>query len=229
MSGQSVLRPVQPGEPAPGFELPAITRDGMISLGDFRGSRPVLLGLFRGLSCPFCRRHIAALAELEGELHAKGVETLAVVNTPAEQARAYVRFRPMRMQAASDEKLDMHRAYGLPASDITDSETQWPHRINMADIMAMRINPTGELPEPMDPVTGGNYLDDLDTKSGLDVRAFAKPEQPGPPRVQLTGTFLVDRDGIVRWTFLEAAGGPNEFGRFPETREVMAAASSLAS
>jgi peroxiredoxin len=51
--------PVQPGEPAPGFELPAITRDGVIRLVDFRGNHPVLLGLFRGLHCAFCRRHIA--------------------------------------------------------------------------------------------------------------------------------------------------------------------------
>ena len=225
MSEQAALHPIEPGEPAPGFELPAITREGVVRLGDFRGSRPVLLGLFRGLSCPFCRRHIAALGELEGELRSKGVETLAVVNTSAERARAYVRFRPIRLLAASDETRAVHRAYGLPVVEISERETEWPRRASMADVMAMRLNPTGELPEAMDPVSASQYLNQ---KDGFDSEAYDDREVGTSPSAQLTGTFLVDRDGIVRWTFSEAAGGPNGFGRFPETREFLAMASALA-
>ena len=227
MSEPSVNRPVKPGEPAPAFELPAITRGGKVSLGDFRGSQPVLLGLFRGLNCPFCRRQIAALGALEDELHAKGVEAIAVVSTPAEQARTYVRFRPMRLLVASDEYRAVHRAYGLPQFEVTEGETDWPHRISMAGIMAMRINPTGELPEPMNPISGGQYLD---AKDGYEAPPQPEPVegQAAPTRIQLTGTFLVDREGIVRWTFVEATTGPNDFGRFPESRDVLAAASSLA-
>jgi peroxiredoxin len=42
-------RPKQPGDRAPDFTLPAINREGSVSLADFRGKRPVFLGLFRGL------------------------------------------------------------------------------------------------------------------------------------------------------------------------------------
>ncbi len=42
-------RPLRPGDPAPRFSLPAINREGLITLDDYRGKRPVLLGLFRGL------------------------------------------------------------------------------------------------------------------------------------------------------------------------------------
>jgi peroxiredoxin len=42
-------RPVQPGEPAPDFRLPAAEREGFVSLADYRGQSPVLLALFRGL------------------------------------------------------------------------------------------------------------------------------------------------------------------------------------
>ena len=42
-------RPLQPGDRAPDFTLPAINREGSVSLGDFRGKQRVLLGLFRGL------------------------------------------------------------------------------------------------------------------------------------------------------------------------------------
>ena len=42
-------RPKQPGDRAPGFTLPAINREGVVSLEAYRGKRPVLVGLFRGL------------------------------------------------------------------------------------------------------------------------------------------------------------------------------------
>ena len=41
--------PVQPGEPAPDFTLPAANREGFMSLADYRGRSPVLLALYRGL------------------------------------------------------------------------------------------------------------------------------------------------------------------------------------
>jgi peroxiredoxin len=40
----------------------------MISLADYRGSRPLLLGLFPGLYCPFCRRSIAQMAAVSEKL-----------------------------------------------------------------------------------------------------------------------------------------------------------------
>lgn len=42
-------RPLRPGDPAPRFSLPAVNRNGRISLDDYRGRIPVLVGLFRGL------------------------------------------------------------------------------------------------------------------------------------------------------------------------------------
>jgi peroxiredoxin len=223
MTEPSPNHPVQPGEPAPGFELPAITRDGVIRLVDFRGNHPVLLGLFRGLHCAFCRRHIAALSALEGELRAKGVETLAVVNTPAERGRAYVRFHPMRLLAASDENRIVHRAYGLPLAEITDSETKWPHQISSADFADLRINPAGVLPGPMDPLSASAYLN---KKEGFETTP--EDTRTDATGAQLIGAFLVDRAGIVRWTFIEAAEGPSGLGRFPKTEEFLAAAASLA-
>jgi len=37
------------GDPAPAFQLPAVNREGQVSLDDYRGRSPVLVGLFRGL------------------------------------------------------------------------------------------------------------------------------------------------------------------------------------
>lgn len=41
--------PLRPGDRAPDFSLPAVTREPLISLEEFRGRSPVLLARFRGL------------------------------------------------------------------------------------------------------------------------------------------------------------------------------------
>jgi peroxiredoxin len=41
--------PIQVGEPAPDFTLPAADRGGTVSLAEYRDRGPVLLALFRGL------------------------------------------------------------------------------------------------------------------------------------------------------------------------------------
>ena len=66
-------RPVQPGEPAPNFTLPAVEGEGLVSLADYRGRSPVLVALERGLYCPFCRRHLAQLGAVRERRQAHGV------------------------------------------------------------------------------------------------------------------------------------------------------------
>ncbi len=80
-------RPLQPEELAPAFALPAANLEGMISFDSLRG-RPFLIGFYRGLHCPFCRRQVLQLGSVEPPLRAMGVETLAVINTPLDHASA---------------------------------------------------------------------------------------------------------------------------------------------
>ena len=121
--------PLQLGERAPNVVLDAITREGKIAIDDYRGERPVLVGLYRGLHCPFCRRHIAAISKLTPTLNAKGIESLAVVSTPIERARLYLRYHPMAgLLAASDPERASQRAFGLPNVQISEDETAWPHK-----------------------------------------------------------------------------------------------------
>src|SRR5262245_17570372 len=136
--------PLQPGDRAPNVVLDAITRDGKIAIDDFRGKRPVLVGLFRGLHCPFCRRHIASLSQLAPSLREKGVESLTVVNTPIERARLYFRYHPMpAMIAASDPERMSHRAFGLPNLVFTEKETVWPYKVGMDVAAALQVNIPG--------------------------------------------------------------------------------------
>src|SRR5688572_19777052 len=106
--------PITPGERAPAFSLPAVNRDGMVSLADYLGKSPLLLALMRGLYCAFCRRHVAQLGTTYQKLRPYGVETLAVVAIRPERARLYYRYRPVGVPVAADAELVTHRAYGVP-------------------------------------------------------------------------------------------------------------------
>jgi peroxiredoxin len=49
MTTASSPRPLQPGDPAPDFVLPAAHADGTVSLAQYRDRSAVLLALLRGL------------------------------------------------------------------------------------------------------------------------------------------------------------------------------------
>ena len=225
MSARSDLVPLQPGDRAPNVVLDAITQEGKIALDDFRGQKPVLVGLFRGLHCAFCRRHIAAQARLDPELREKGVESLTVVNTPIERARLYFRYHPMpNLLAASDPERASHRAFGLPNLEFTQNETNWPYKVSMAAVKDMLVDIPGELPGPMDPIAAGEILDKKDHYELTE----ADEQMMATGHGQLVGQFLLDRQGIVRWSFTEVPeGGRYMFGG-PSPQELMSAVSQVA-
>ena len=214
--------PLQPGETAPNVVLDAITREGKIAIDDFRGKKSVLVGLYRGLHCPFCRRHIAVISQLTPALKAKGIESLTVVNTPIERARLYLRYHPIpALLAASDPERASHRAFGLPNLQFTEDESAWPQKASMADVKSMRVDVPGEMPEPMDPFAALEYLN---KKDSYDITE-ADQQMMAAGLGQLVGQFLLDRNGVVRWTFTEVRDG----GIFaaPDSDEMMSVASQI--
>jgi len=219
-------RPLQPGEAAPAFTLPAANREGAVSLADLRG-RPFLIGFFRGLHCPFCRRQVVQLGAVQPALRAAGVETLAVVNTPVERARVYFRHRPTPVTLLSDPDCITHRAFGVPFGEFqpegSSEPPQWPYKSTMDQFMAARINPTGELPEPMHPMAANPVLN---AKDGFEMEEADHAILAAHPS-QLVGHFLVDADGIVSWVQIEAPDDPSKLAIFPTPAELIAAASRL--
>lgn len=217
---------IQPGERAPELTLPAVNRDGAVSLADFRGRRAVMIGFFRGLHCPFCRRQIAQLGAAQPALAALGVETIAVVNTPLERAQLYFRYRPTPLVLLSDPDCRTHRMFGIPRIEFVEpggGPVQWP-RTRPEDFAAARIDPTGELGAPTQPMEANGVLNRRD---GFELTA-ADEAIVAVHAAQFAGQFLVDRGGIVRWRWTEAPTSANELCRFPSAAEMIEVARGLA-
>jgi peroxiredoxin len=214
----SRLSPIQPGEPAPEFSLPAISNDGTIALAEYRGRSPLFLALFVGLWCPFCRRSIAQMGTIEGRIRTEGVETLGIVASAPENARLYFKYRPTRLRLAADPEMSTHRAYGLPRPEVTPEL--------MDQITAIRINPSGDLPAPLPVQEAAMAIERLDGGFTPTESDQADMQRQWP---QLKGQFLIDRHGIVRWANIEC-GGPDGLagiGKFPTADEILAAIRAL--
>jgi peroxiredoxin len=204
-------KPLRPGDRAPDFTLPAVTTAGEVSLADFRTKSAVLLGLFRGLHCPFCRRQIFQLSGIQDTLAGLGVTTVAIVNTPRERAELYFRYHPTHVVLLADPEARVHRAFGVP-SVVLD-----------ATFDAARIDPTGELPRPMHPMEANVTLNARDgfELTKVDEEIFAAYG------TQLGGHFLIDTGGTVRWAHIEAERSYNDIARFPSPAEIVTAARTV--
>jgi peroxiredoxin len=207
--------PVEPGEPAPEFELPEASGRGSVSLAQYRGKSPVYLALFRGLYCSFCRRQIVMLGSIAPKLQAAGIQTVGVVATEPERARLYFRYRPPRIQMGADPELRTHQAYGLPNFALTPEAYEVGRAAAARELRRLKVE------VPADPLTAFARLDGFEP-SPLDEADFERHQ------AQLTGQFLIDQDGIVRVAYIECAReGMAGFGDMPSEEEILAGARTL--
>ena len=153
------------------------------------------------------------MAATSEKLKSVGVESLAIVGTELENARLYFQFRPTQLTLGADPQLATHRSYGVPRPEPT------PELIAMVE--KVRINPTGELPEPLPASEVGLTLNKLD---GFQLTATDQREMEST-FTQMKGQFLIDRGGIVRWVNVECGKeGVSGLGKFPTQDELVSAA-----
>ena len=159
---------------------------------------------------------------MQPKLKPAGIETLGVVNTTLDRARLYFKYRPTRMPLAADPEAATHRLFGVPAFQIGDT-SQWPFRATPDDLMSLRVNPTGELPEALPPPEAAAELNRREGFQPTPVDEQIAAAHGG----QLDGFFLLDREGIVRWAHIEAGERMADLGKFPTEAEILTAARSL--
>jgi hypothetical protein len=186
-----------------------------VSLADYRG-RPLLLGIFRGIYCPFCRRALVTMGRAWERLRGEGVEALAIVATTPENARRYFGYRPAKLPVAADPEYLTHRLYRIPRFIRAEIAEQ---------LGTIPINPTGELPEPLPLREASPALTRLE---GYEPTPTDR-EDATQPFLQLVAQFLVDRDGVIRWSNVECAreGTVAGIGQFPTEDELRAATRAL--
>jgi peroxiredoxin len=219
--------PLRAGDRAPDFELPAVNREGTVSLADYRSKSPVFVALFRGLHCPFCRRQFARLTTTQEKLASVGVATLAVVNTQPERARQYFQYRPTQVVLAADPEAHTHRAFGLPAFEVLPDSTdprelRWPQTFTLAQLGKTSIR-VDELPGPTNHLAAGAALDKLDRFEPMPADEHSATQHGS----QLAGQFIIEPSGTIRWSFIEAPDSANQIGCWPSEEEILAAARSV--
>lgn len=213
--------PLCPGDRAPDFVLPAGDRDGTVALRDYRDRTPVLLAMMRGLYCAFCRRHIAQLGWTRQKLLALGVEALAIVGMRPERLRLYYQYHPVGVPIAADPDLVTHQAYGVPQPPLTPEVLQAvaSRHVELASELQIAATDQAEIKR---------VLAERDGFEPVAAELVDRRDWSDRYGGQLTGQFLVDRTGIVRWVNIEGTrDGLAGLERFPSNDEFLEAARKL--
>ena len=166
------------------------------------------------------------LGTTQQKLKALGVETMAVVNTPLERARLYFKYRPTRVLLTADPEAATHRSFGLPEGTPVADESQasWAQgTFTLDQLKANLINPNGVLPEPQNVFEA---METLNRQEGFELTEV-DAQVAAAHAFLLTGHFLIDRNGTIRWLQIEGIEGMSDLGKVPTDEEILAAARAL--
>jgi len=194
------------GTRAPSFRL--LSGQGPeVGLDDYRGRRHALVWFTKGIACPFCRRQMAQIGKLHPRLCELAAEVLLVAPTRPEHARLYLGRFPVPYPYLCDPGYRVRRAWGLEV------------RESIGDYLRM--------------FRAGRALQRADVPEPGDVAI-----RPGPREVPVlltdedAGMFLVDREGIVRWSevgpYVGASGGSPVIRPLPPEGQILRALATSA-
>jgi hypothetical protein len=157
------------------------------------------------------------LGGTRAKLEALGIEVLGITEDSAEPVRRYYQRRPTRLRLATDPARAVHHAYGLPMPLYAGRYTELRQ--------TTRINPTGELPDAMPIPAAMKRLDELDGLPELPEARAVMDSFSKRDYAMHVGHFLVDREGVVRWTWVESPSPEDvrQYGRFPTDDEILTA------
>jgi hypothetical protein len=145
-----------------------------------------------------------------------GVETLGIVGSAVDRVRFYMRFRPSRCALGADPGLTAHQAYGLPRGPMTTEI--WDAVESASRTLAHGLGIA---------VPGSGATEAIGRVDGFEVTDVERGELERH-QAQFTGQFLIDREGIVRWSNIECAQeGLAGIDRVPSDEEVLVAAKLL--
>jgi peroxiredoxin len=160
------------GSPAPSFRLPS-AQGPELGLEDYRGKKNVIVWFTKGMVCPFCRSHMSQLARGYEEVQKRDGEILEISISPLPRARLYAEKFKMPFPYLCDPDFRVHGQWGLA------------RRVHGLGYYALSFVKGMTAPKPAN-----------------DYGTFPPPldEMPGVLKDDDMGFFIVDKDGVVRYS-----------------------------
>lgn len=122
-----------------GAQLPAAlvqTIEGTnLDLSTLVAGKPTVLIFYRGSWCPYCNRHLAALAEIEPELLKLGYQILALSPDAVTELKAMTGKNRLHYRLLSDRAMNAASAFGLAFRvDATTVKKYREYQIDLAPV-----------------------------------------------------------------------------------------------
>lgn len=113
----------EPKQAAIGDQIPDVTlrtaESDALKLRDVVKSKPAVVIFYRGGWCPFCTRHLMALAEMQNDLAAAGFQILAISPDQPAKIGEMPNRKKLSYTLLSDSAMDAAKAFGI-AIKVTD-------------------------------------------------------------------------------------------------------------
>lgn len=100
------------GDTVPDVKL-LTENDAAVSLREVVKEKPAVLIFYRGGWCPYCNRHLGALAEIEGKVLAAGYQILAISPDQPAKLKATPDREKLGYRLLSDRKAEVAQALGI--------------------------------------------------------------------------------------------------------------------
>jgi peroxiredoxin len=161
------------GQRAPAFRLPS-GQGPEVGPEDYRGRSNLIVWFTKGMACAFCRQHMSQLARAYPRFKALNTEVLEVTPTKPDRARFYVKSFPIPFPYLCDPDYRVRRSYGL---DVRSHSIVWYAKVFYVASKAPHAPP-----------------------NELGAAKPALGEFPALLADEDMGFFIVDREGVVRYT-----------------------------
>ena len=182
------------GSPAPSFRLPS-GQGTTIGLEDYRGRKSVIVWFTKGMACPFCRAQMTRIARAYQDIAARDAEVLQVTVSNPKQAETYASKFKIPFPYLADADYRVRRECGIehrPRGPLYYAKT-------MIAGMSSKMPPNdyGDFAPPM-------------------------PEMPKVMGDDDMGFFVVDKNGIVRFSLAGSYLTGDKDRALPSNEEILA-------
>jgi len=100
------------GDPVPDVRLKTVAGE-TVSLRKLVSEKPTVLIFYRGGWCPYCTRHLQALAGIEKDLLAAGYQLLAISPDQPSKLREKPELQKLTYTLLSDSPMDAAKGFGI--------------------------------------------------------------------------------------------------------------------